>query len=40
LNVHAPTKDKSSDTKDSFYEEVALVFDQFFKTEEVFITRY
>jgi hypothetical protein len=29
LNVHAPTKDKCDDTKDSFYEELGGVFDQF-----------
>jgi hypothetical protein len=27
--VHAPTKDKSDDTKDSFYEELDCVFNQF-----------
>jgi hypothetical protein len=29
LNVHAPTEDKDDDTKDSFYEELEQVFDQF-----------
>jgi exonuclease III len=29
LNVHASTKDKCDDTKDSFYEELECVFDQF-----------
>jgi exonuclease III len=29
LNVHAPTEDKYDDTKDSFYEELEGVFDQF-----------
>jgi exonuclease III len=29
LNVHAPCEDKSDDVKDSFYEELACVFDQF-----------
>jgi hypothetical protein len=29
LNVHAPTEDKSDDTKDSFYEELERVFDKF-----------
>jgi hypothetical protein len=29
LNVHAPTEDKSGEIKDSFYEEVERVFDQF-----------
>jgi hypothetical protein len=27
--VHAPCEDKSDDVKDSFYEELARVFDQF-----------
>jgi exonuclease III len=29
LNVHAPTEDKDDDIKDSFYEEIEDVFDQF-----------
>jgi hypothetical protein len=29
LNVHAPCEDKSNDIKDSFYEELARLFDQF-----------
>jgi hypothetical protein len=29
LNVHAPTKDKSDDTKDSFYTELDGALDQF-----------
>jgi hypothetical protein len=29
LNVHAPTQDKDDDIKDSFYEELEQVFDQF-----------
>ena len=29
LNVHAPSKDKSDDLKDSFYEELEQVFDHF-----------
>jgi hypothetical protein len=29
LNVHAPTEDKCDDAKDSFYEELEGVFDQF-----------
>jgi exonuclease III len=29
LNVHAPTEDKDDDIKDSFYEELQQVFDQF-----------
>jgi exonuclease III len=29
LNVHAPTEDKEDDIKESFYEELEQVFDQF-----------
>jgi hypothetical protein len=29
LNVHAPCEDKGNDVKDSFYEELECVFDQF-----------
>jgi exonuclease III len=29
LNVHTPCEDKSNDVKDSFYEELGCVFDQF-----------
>jgi exonuclease III len=29
LNIHAPTEDKDDDKKDSFYEELEQVFDQF-----------
>ena len=29
LNVHAPSEDKSDDSKDSFYEELEQVFDHF-----------
>jgi hypothetical protein len=29
LNVHAPCEDKSDDVKDSFYERLGHVFDQF-----------
>jgi hypothetical protein len=29
LNVHAPTEDKNDDIKDSFYEELEQVFEQF-----------
>jgi hypothetical protein len=29
LNVHAPTENKHDDTKDSFYEELKHVFNQF-----------
>ena len=31
LNVHAPSEEKSDDSKDSFYEELERVFDQFTK---------
>ena len=29
LNVHAPTEEKSDDSKDSYYEELEQVFDHF-----------
>jgi len=29
LNVHAPTEDKTGDTKDSFYEKLECAFNQF-----------
>ena len=29
LNAHAPSEDKSDDSKDSFYEELEQVFDHF-----------
>jgi hypothetical protein len=29
LNAHAPCENKSDDVKDSFYEKLGLVFDQF-----------
>jgi exonuclease III len=29
VNVHAPTEEKSDDSKDSFYEELGQVFDHF-----------
>jgi hypothetical protein len=29
LNVHAPREDNGDDVKDSFYEELGRVFDQF-----------
>jgi hypothetical protein len=31
LNVHAPTRNKSDDVKDSFYEELEHLFDKFHK---------
>jgi hypothetical protein len=31
LNVHAPSEEKRDDVKDSFYEELERVFDQFAK---------
>jgi hypothetical protein len=32
LNVHAPTEDKTDDVKDSFYEELKFVYDNFLNT--------
>jgi hypothetical protein len=29
LNVHAPSEEKSDDSKDNFYEELEQVFDHF-----------
>jgi hypothetical protein len=29
LNVHAPSEEKSNDSRDSFYEELVQVFDHF-----------
>jgi len=29
LNVHAPTEDKSDNTKNNFYEELERILDQF-----------
>jgi len=31
VNVHAPSEEKSEDSKDSFYEELEQVFDHFQK---------
>jgi hypothetical protein len=31
LNIHVPTEDKIEDVKDSFYEELERVFDEFSK---------
>jgi hypothetical protein len=31
LNVHVPTEDKIDDVKDSFYEELEYIFDEFHK---------
>ena len=31
LNVHAPSREKSDDSKDSFYEKLEQVFDNFHK---------
>jgi hypothetical protein len=31
LNVHAPTKDRTDNLKDSFYEELEHIFDKFTK---------
>jgi exonuclease III len=40
LNVHAPTEDKDDDIKDSFYEEVEQVFDQFPRYHMEILLRY
>jgi hypothetical protein len=41
LNVHASTEDKTDDVKDSFYEELELVFSKFFKYDnEHFISTF
>jgi hypothetical protein len=37
LNVHAPCEDKSDGVKDSFYEELARVFDQFARYDMTFL---
>jgi len=34
VNVHAPSEEKSDEAKDSFYEELEQVFDQFPKYHE------
>jgi len=40
VNVHASTEDKSDDMKDSFYEALECVFDQFLKySHENFVRR-
>jgi len=31
VNVHVPSEEKSDESKDSFYEELAQVFDHFLK---------
>jgi exonuclease III len=38
VNVHAPCEDTSDDIKDSFYEELGRVFDQYLIT--LFVNRY
>jgi hypothetical protein len=40
LNVHAPSEDKSDDSKDSFYEELEQVFDHFPRYHENSIRRF
>jgi exonuclease III len=40
LNVHAPTEEKSNDSKDSFYEELEHVFDHFPKYHENSVRRF
>jgi hypothetical protein len=32
LNVHAPTEDETDDVKDSFYEELERVFENYLNT--------
>jgi hypothetical protein len=39
MNVHAPTEDKDNDIKDSFYEELEQVSDQFPRYLEVYPSR-
>jgi hypothetical protein len=40
FNVHAPTKDKTDDVKDSFYEELERVFDKFPKCHMKIVRRF
>jgi hypothetical protein len=40
LNVHAPSEDKSDDSKDSFYEELEQVFDHFPRYHMKILLRY
>jgi hypothetical protein len=40
LNMHASTEDKSNDTKDSFYEELERVLDQFPKYHMNFARKF
>jgi hypothetical protein len=40
LNVHAPKEDKTDDVKDSFYEEVERVFDEFPKYRTKILSGY
>ena len=39
VNVHAPSEEKSDEAKDSFYEELEQVFDQFHKISYENVTR-
>jgi len=36
VNVHAPSEEKSDDSKDSFYEELEQAFDYFPKYLKIF----
>jgi hypothetical protein len=40
LNVHAPTEDKTDDTKNSFYDELECVFDKFPKYHMKIVRRF
>jgi hypothetical protein len=40
LNIHAPNEDKDNDIKDSFYEELEQVFDQFLRYHMKILLRY
>jgi hypothetical protein len=40
LNVHAPAEDKDDDIRDSFYEELEQVFDQFSRYHMKILLRY
>jgi hypothetical protein len=37
MNAHAPTEDESGDSKDSFYEELEQVFDNFPKYHKILL---
>jgi hypothetical protein len=40
MNAHAPTEDKSDDVKDSFYEELQRVLNQFPKNHTKILFGY